>query len=385
MMTLIYLDHAATTPVHPEVMDAMHAFDKEHFGNPSSVHKIGRKAKFYLNEARRDLAKSIKADENDIIFTSGGTEANNLALIGSALENEYNGNHIITTQQEHRANISVMEFLQKKGFHVTYLPVNQEGQINVYDLERSLTEYTILVSVMTANNETGVIQPIKEIGELLKDHQAIFHTDAVQAYSMMDIDVDELQVDLLTTSAHKLNGPKGIGFLYKRSHVLLQQLQYGGFQENVMRPGTENLTSVIGFQKAVNLAQKNKQKNYTTYEGYKRLFVQTLQDEEVEFTINGNIDNAIPTIINLSFPSTETDVLLTNFDLAGIAASGGSACSSGTLEPSHVLKAIYSFRDDRIKNAVRFSFGTANTEEDIVTAAKKIAEVVHRLTNNEGR
>lgn len=385
MITLIYLDHAATTPVHPKVMDVMHTFDKEHFGNPSSVHKLGRKAKFFLNEARRDLAKSINADENDIIFTSGGTEANNLALIGTALENEYNGNHIITTQQEHRANISVMEFLQKKGFHVTYLPVNREGQINVYDLERSLTDYTILVSVMTANNETGVIQPIKEIGELLKNHQAIFHTDAVQAYSMIDIDVDELQVDLLTTSAHKLNGPKGIGFLYKRSHVLLQQLQYGGFQENVIRPGTENLTSVIGFQKAVNLMQKNKQKNYTTYERYKNLFVQTLQDEEVEFVINGNIDKAIPTIVNVSFPKTTTDVLLTNFDLAGIAASGGSACSSGTLEPSHVLKALYSFRDDRIKNAVRFSFGRANTEEDIVTAAKKIAEVVHRLTNNEGR
>jgi len=382
---LIYLDHAATTPVHEDVLKAMYQFEKEHFGNPSSTHGLGRKSKYFLNEARRYLANSIHAKENEIIFTSGGTEANNLAVIGAALENEHSGNHIITSQQEHHAIISIMEYLQKKGFHVTYLPVNKDGQINVYDLERSLTSNTILVSVMMANNETGVIQPIHEIGELLKEHQAYFHTDAVQAYSMLDIDVNELQVDLLTTSAHKLNGPKGVGFLYKKSEVPLQQLQYGGYQEGIKRPGTENLTGIVGFHKAAQIAHTKKQANYQKYKQYKKLFLQTLTDEEVEYEVNGDKSKAIPTIVNISFPGTSTEVLLTNLDLAGVAASSGSACTSGTLQPSHVLKAMFSFRDERINHSIRFSFGEANDEADIVTAAKEIANIVKKLTNEEGR
>src|SRR5690625_406680 len=213
-MELIYLDHAATTPVHEKVLEKMYSIEKEIFGNPSSIHGFGRKAKYYLDESRRFLAESIHAQEREIIFTSGGTEANNLAIIGTALENEYKGNHIITSSQEHHAILHIMQYLQGLGFHVTYLPVNENGQINVSDVERTLTDQTILVSVMTANNETGVIQPIEEIANLLKDHQAYFHTDAVQAYSMLDINVKENGIDLLTTSGHKLNGPKGIGFLY---------------------------------------------------------------------------------------------------------------------------------------------------------------------------
>jgi len=377
---MIYLDHAATTPVHEDVLKTMYNFENEYFGNPSSTHALGRESKKYLNEARRYLADSIHANENEIIFTSGGTEANNLAVIGAALENEYNGNHIITTQQEHHAIISIMEYLQKRGFHVTYLPVNREGQISVYDLERSLTDHTILVSIMMANNETGVIQPINEIGALLKDHQAYFHTDAVQAYSLLDIDVNDLHIDLLTTSAHKLNGPKGIGFLYKQAEVPLQQLQYGGYQEGVNRPGTENLIGTIGYQKAAEIAHNQKRANYEKYNKYKQLFLQTLEEEEIEFQVNGEITKAIPTIVNVSFPGVTTEILLTNLDLEGVAASGGSACTAGTLEPSHVLKAMYSFRDKRINNSVRFSFGEANDEADIITAAKKIANVVKKLT-----
>lgn len=380
---MIYLDHAATTPVHDEVLKAMYGFEKDYFGNPSSTHGLGRTSRYHLDQARRYLAESIHAEENEIIFTSGGTEANNLAVIGAALENEYNGNHIITSAQEHHAIISIMEFLQKKGFHVTYLPVNRDGQINVDDVRRSLTDNTILVSIMMANNETGAIQPIKEVGALLQDHQAYFHTDAVQAYSMLNIDVNELFVDLLTTSAHKVNGPKGVGFLYKRTGVPLQQLQFGGYQESMKRPGTENLVGTIGFYKAAQLMHDNKQTNYEKYQQYKSLFIETLTTEEIEFYVNGNQEKSLPTIVNISFPGTTTEILLTNLDLEGVAASGGSACTAGTLEPSHVLKAMYSFRDERINNSVRFSFGEANSEADIVLAAKKIAAVVKRVAQQK--
>lgn len=382
---MIYLDHAATTPVHPEVLKVMYDYEKENLGNPSSTHGFGREAKLILNKSRRYIANSIQAAEQEIIFTSGGTEANNLAIIGTALENEHNGNHIITTLQEHHAILGVMEYLQKKGFQVTYLPVNKNGQINVYDLERSLTDNTTLVSIMMANNETGIKQPIKEIGEILQHHQAYFHTDAVQAFSLTDIDVTDLKVDLLTTSAHKLNGPKGIGFLYKKKEVPMHQLQYGGYQEFVKRPGTENLTGIIGYQKAIEIAKENQQSNRGKYEHFKQIFIETLTNEEIEFSINGDREKSIPTIVNLSFPNTSTDVLLTSFDLEGVAAASGSACTSGTLEPSHVLKAMYNFRDERINNSVRFSFGKANNDENVVEAAKKIANVVRRLTNEEGR
>lgn len=376
---MIYLDHAATTPIHEEVLAKMHELEREVFGNPSSIHGYGRKAKYHLEEARRFLAESIHASEREIIFTSGGTEANNLAIIGTALENEYNGNHIITSAQEHHAIIHTMEFLQKKGFHVTYLPVNRSGQVNVADLERVLTDQTILVSIMTANNETGMIQPIKKIGEILKDHQAYFHTDAVQAYSLLDINVQEMGIDLLTTSAHKLNGPKGIGFLYVDKDVPIQQLQYGGLQERTRRPGTENLIGAVGFHTAAQLAMKNRERNYENYTHLRNIFLKTLAEEEIVFAVNGDVKEAIPTIVNISFPNTAIDVLLTNLDLAGIAASSGSACTAGTIEPSHVLKAIYSFRSDRINNSIRFSFGSANTEENVEEAAKRIAQVVKKL------
>ncbi len=379
-MEVIYLDHAATTPVHGEVLDRMYELEKEVFGNPSSIHSLGRKSKFYLDEARRYLADSINAKEREIIFTSGGTEANNLAIIGTALENEYNGNHIITSAQEHHAILHIMQYLQRLGFHVTYLPVNKSGQVNVADIERTLTDQTILVSVMTANNETGVIQPIKEIASLLKDHQAYFHTDAVQAYSMLDIDVKEAGIDLLTTSGHKLNGPKGIGFLYIAEDVPLKQLQYGGLQEKTKRPGTENLIGAVGYYTAAKIAMENKQDNWNKYSSYKQTFLTTLKEAEIDFGVNGDIDLSIPTIVNVSFPGTKVDVLLTNLDLEGVAASSGSACTAGSLEPSHVLKAMFGSRDDRMYNSIRFSFGSANSIENVKEAASRVVNVIKRLT-----
>src|SRR5699024_8649596 len=259
------------------------------------IHGYGRQAKFYLNEARRYLASSIQAKENEITFTSGGTEANNLAIIGAALENEYKGNHIITSSQEHHAIIHIMEFLQKRGFHVTYLPVNKAGQVNPKDVERTLTDNTILVSVMYANNETGVIQHIEEIATILQDHQAYFHTDAVQAYSMLDIDVEKMGIDLLTTSGHKLNAPKGIGFLYANEEVALQPMTYGGLQEKSKRPGTENLIGAVGYHKAAEIAMKNKESNVAKFLSFKRKFLTVLEKEEVEFEVNGNLDIQLPT------------------------------------------------------------------------------------------
>lgn len=381
---MIYLDHAATTPVHESVLEEMYKLEREVIGNPSSIHSYGRNAKSYLNKARAYLASTINAHESEITFTSGGTEANNLAVIGTALENEHKGNHIITSAQEHHAIIHIMDYLQSQGFHVTYLRVDEDGRVDVNELKRVLTDQTILVSVMTANNETGVIQPIAEIGELLKDHQAYFHTDAVQAYSSIDIDVKDLGIDLLTTSAHKLNGPKGIGFLYINEHTPVQQLQYGGLQERQKRAGTENLFGAYGFYIATKIAMEKKEKNNKYYRQLNELFLEMLTaEEEIEFIVNGNREKAIPTILNISFPGTKADQLLTNLDLAGVAVSSGSACSAGALEPSHVLEAMFGKRSERIHNSIRFSFGSLNNEENIKEAAEKLIQIVKDLTEEE--
>lgn len=385
---MIYLDHAATTPVHQEVLDEMYPLFIESFGNPSSLHQYGRNARHLMDSARNYLARTINANEHEIVMTSGGTESNNLAVSGTALANEHKGNHIITTAQEHHAILHIMQFLISRGFHVTYLPVDKSGLISIRDLERSLTNETILVSIMTANNETGALQPIKEIGALLQDHQAYFHTDAVQAYSMLKIDVKRLGIDLLTTSAHKLNGPKGVGFLYVDEEVEIQPIQFGGEQERKKRPGTENVVGAVGFQKAAEIAQLNMEKNNEKYRNYKNIIIDTLKDNKIKHLINGDLDQSIASIISLSFPGMKIETLLTAFDIEGVAASSASACTAGSIEPSHVLIAMYGRQNDRILNSVRFSFGSMNTEENVKEAALKISNVINRLTkkvrdNNE--
>ncbi|SET77908.1 cysteine desulfurase [Oceanobacillus limi] len=380
IMDHIYLDHAATTPMDKRVIDAMNPIYQDVFGNPSSVHSFGRKARQLLDEARRVLASSIRANEKEIIFTSGGTEADNLALIGTAKANRHLGNHIITTQQEHHAALHTAEYLEKEGFDVTYLPVSVDGKIQVEDVKQALTEETILVSIMYVNNETGVIQPIKEVAELINEHQAYFHTDAVQAFGLLDIDVKELGIDLLTVSAHKINGPKGIGFLYASENVKLSALQFGGEQERKRRPGTENVVGAVGFQKAVELAMENKENRRVEYQKFKDLFLRILESEGVHFEINGKEEDTVPAIVNISFPGTNVETLLTNFDLAGIAASSGSACTAGSVEPSHVLSAIYGENNECTTNSIRFSFGIFNTEENITEAAHRVAKIINRLT-----
>ncbi|GAA5415598.1 cysteine desulfurase IscS [Paraliobacillus ryukyuensis] len=379
-MEPIYLDHAATAPVHPDVIETMHVAMKDTFGNPSSVHHFGRKARKQLDEARRVAAVSIGANEKEITFTSGGTEADNLALIGVAYANKQKGNHIITTEIEHHAILHTAEYLEKQGFHVTYLPVNEQGQVSVADVEQALTDQTILVSIMMVNNETGMIQPIEEIGELLLTHQAYFHTDAVQAYGLLSLDVSKLGVDLLTTSAHKINGPKGIGFLYIKNGTRLEAIHYGGEQERKRRPGTENYPAILGFKKAIELVESEREKRSEAYISYKQLFVDTLKEHAIDFSINGST-NTVPAIVNISFPGTNVEALLMNFDLEGIAASSGSACTAGSVEPSHVLMAMYGEGNEKTTNSIRFSFGLANDQAQVKTAAETVAKIVARLNN----
>lgn len=379
-MKAIYLDHAATTPMHPKVIESMLPVYQDVFGNPSSVHQFGRKARRILDEARRTIAESIGANEKEIIFTSSGTEADNLALIGTARANRREGDHIITTAMEHHATLHAAEQLEKEGFRVTYLNPDKSGLIRIEELEAALTEDTTIVSVMTVNNETGMIQPIKEIGELLEKHQAYFHTDAVQAYGVLDVSVAAMKVDMLTVSGHKINGPKGIGFLYAKEGTQMQTLHYGGEQERKRRPGTENLPGVKGLQTAVQVMMEEKESRMEIYHRYKKLFLETLEEEKIEFTINGELEKMAPTIINLSFPGMNVETMLTNFDLAGVAASSGSACTAGSVEPSHVLSAMYGKENTRTVNSIRFSFGMANNEENVVEAVKKISQVIKRLS-----
>ncbi|MGI8316044.1 cysteine desulfurase family protein [Halobacillus mangrovi] len=379
-MAAIYLDHAATSPVHPKVIEAMVPIYQDVFGNPSSVHQYGRKARRILDEARRTVADSISASEKEIVFTSGGTEADNLAIIGTTRANQHKGKHIITTSIEHHATLHAVEYLESEGFDVTYLPVDETGAVRVEDVKASLRDDTILVSIMMVNNETGIIQPIEEIAEVVKNHQAYLHSDIVQAYGQLEVNVKEVSVDLLAVSAHKVNGPKGIGFLYVREGTKIDSLQYGGEQERKRRAGTENIPAAKGFQIAVDVMVSDKETNKEKYAQLKQLFLDTLTEEQVVYDINGDQERSVPSIVNVSFPGMNVEALLTNFDLAGIAASSGSACTAGSVEPSHVLSAMYGSENSRTVNSIRFSFGLANDEENVVEAAKKVSQIIKRLS-----
>ncbi|KAB7642868.1 cysteine desulfurase family protein [Bacillus sp. B3-WWTP-C-10-D-3] len=381
-MERIYLDHAATSPTHPEVVEKMIPYMTETFGNPSSIHFYGRQTRHAVDEARRACARSIHANPNEIIFTSGGTEADNLALIGVARANRHKGNHIITTQIEHHAILHTCELLEREGFEVTYLPVDETGRVQVSDIQKALTEETILVSVMFGNNEVGTMQPIAEIGKLLKEHQAYFHTDAVQAYGLVEINVKEFGIDLLSISAHKINGPKGVGFLYAGTNVKFEPLLIGGEQERKRRAGTENVPSIVGLQHAILLAEKTREQKNAQYEEFKDIMVSVFQNEDITFEVNGNLEYCLPHVLNISFTGMNIEPFLVNLDLAGIAVSSGSACTAGSIDPSHVLVAMFGKDSDQIRSSVRFSFGLGNTKEQIEKAAYETVKIVKRLTQN---
>ncbi|WP_057911635.1 cysteine desulfurase family protein [Peribacillus muralis] len=378
-MDRIYLDHAATSPMHPNVIDRMMAVMSHDFGNPSSIHAFGREARHVLDEARSSIAKSIGAGRNEIIFTSGGTEADNTAIIGAANAYKEKGKHIITTEIEHHAVLHTCQFLEKSGFDVTYLPVNEAGLISVADVKGALRDDTILVSVMFGNNEVGSIQPIAEIGQMLKDHQAIFHTDAVQAYGLMPIDVRGLGVDLLSVSAHKINGPKGIGFLYIREGLKLSPHLYGGEQERKRRAGTESVPAIAGFSEAVSIAQHEMETKSAQYKRFKDVLLAVFDEADVQYEINGSIEQSLPHVLNVSFPGTNVESMLVNLDLAGVAVSSGSACTAGSIEPSHVLDAMFGKNSERAKNSIRFSFGLHNTEHGVRSAAETTVKIINRL------
>lgn len=382
-MEQIYLDHAATTPVHQAVLGKINDIMPDLYGNPSSIHQTGRMTKRYLEEARSTMAQSIGADDKEIIFTSSGTEADNLAIIGTALKNKEKGKHLITSAQEHHGVLHAFEMLENEGFLVTYLPVQKDGRVSARDVQEALTSETILVSVMYVNNETGVIQPIQEIGELLQKHQAYFHTDAVQAYGLLEIDVEALHVDLLTTSAHKIYGPKGVGFLYADSQVSLAPLTFGGNQEHKRRAGTENMMGILGFEKAVGLVNEHRLERNETYGVCKDAFLNVLDEEGIDYHINGDRNSSIASIVNISFPGLALEAFLMNLDLAGVSASSGSACTAGTIQTSHVLEAMYGRDDARTDNAIRFSFGMLNTVENSQEAARRTANVVKRMKKRE--
>ncbi|MGR3765152.1 cysteine desulfurase family protein [Rossellomorea sp. NS-SX7] len=380
-MDRIYMDHAATSPMDADVIEEMTSVMKETFGNPSSIHSFGRSARHLVDGARTKIAHSLKADYNDIIFTSGGTEADNLAIIGTAHANKSKGKHIITTQIEHHAVLHACNHLEGQGFEVTYLPVDETGRVSLHDFEDALRPDTILVTIMYGNNEVGTVQPIAEIGQVLKNHDAYFHTDAVQAFGLLDMDVSELGVDMLSVSGHKINGPKGVGFLYCHKNVNLQPGSFGGEQERKRRAGTENVPAIAGLGKAVEIAQDSCREKHEIYDGFKSLFRKTLMEKNVGFDENGSLEHGLPHVLNLSFPGTDVESMLMNLDMSGIAVSSGSACTAGSIEPSHVLVAMFGTDSDRTKNSIRFSFGLGNTESQIVQAANEVAKVVKRLVS----
>jgi cysteine desulfurase len=378
-MERIYLDHAATTPMHPKVAEKMLEIMKLNFGNPSSIHSFGREARHLLDQSREILAKSIGAKVSEIIFTSGGTEADNMALFGVAESYQHLGKHIITTQVEHHAVLNACQKLEKNGFEVTYLPVDETGRISLVDFKEALREDTILVTVMYGNNEVGTLQPITEIGQLLKDHQAIFHTDAVQAYGIEHIDVEESQIDLLSISAHKVNGPKGTGFLFSREGIKLAPRSIGGDQERKRRAGTENVASITGLSEAILISQNERSIKREKFINYKEVLMNGLRDRGIEFQLNGTLDKSLPHVLNLSFPGTNVESMLVNLDLAGIAVSSGSACTAGSIKPSHVLVAMFESDSDRLINSIRFSFGFDTTNGQIEKVVYETARIVERL------
>lgn len=373
----VYADYAATTHVSPTVAQVIYEGLTEQFGNASSIHTVGREARKLLDDARRNIAREFNVDAKEIIFMSGATESNNTAIKGAAYRHQHKGKHLITSQVEHHAVLHVFNKLEQSGFEVTYLPVNRYGVINIEDLKQALREDTILVSIMTGNNEVGAIQPIDEIGELLNGHQALFHTDGVQAVGHMPLDLRALNIDLFTLTAHKLYGPKGVGLLYVKQGVDLEYQQLGGSQETKRRAGTENIPYILGMTQAIKEAHENMTERNVKLVNLKMHFINALTERDIPFEVNGDLNNQLPHILNLYFPFSDVEIMLTRLDMAGVYVSSGSACTAGSIEPSHVLTAMYG-EDKRTKQSVRFSFSYTMTEEEI----EFIAQSIHEIYNN---
>ena len=380
-MKTTYMDYSATTYVKPEVLDAMMPFFTEKFGNPSSFYGISRETKMAIDNARAQVAKAINCDPNEVYFTGGGSEADNWAIKGIATAHMKKGNHIITTKIEHHAVLHTCEFLEKFGFEVTYLDVNEEGFVDLKQLEEAITDKTILVSIMFANNEIGTIQPIKEIGALCREKKVLFHTDAVQAVGSVPVDVKEMNIDLLSLAGHKLYGPKGIGALYIRRGIRIDNLIHGGGQERGRRAGTENIPGVVGLGKAIELATENIEENRARLTVLRDKLIDGILERSPYARLNGpRGDKRLPGNSNISFEFIEGESILLSLDFEGICASSGSACTSGSLDPSHVLLAI-GLPHEKAHGSLRTTLGAASTEEDVEKLLNELPPIIERLRN----
>ncbi|MDW7650736.1 MAG: cysteine desulfurase NifS [Bacillota bacterium] len=376
-MKRVYLDHGATTRPDPEVLEVMMPYFNEVYGNPSSIHSFGREVRKAVEEAREKVAAAIGAQAREIIFTSGGTEADNLAIRGVARALQKKGDHIITSSVEHHAVLDACLALRDEGFTITLLPVNEEGMVSVADVEAAITEKTILISVMMANNEVGTVQPVAEIGSVARKHGITFHIDAVQAIGSLPVNVDDLQCDLLSMSAHKFYGPKGVGALYVRKGTKLKTYSFGGAQERKMRPGTENVPGIIGMGKAIELAVGQMPQRAAKIKALRDKLIDGLMKIE-DTKLNGHPTERLPGNVNVSIHYVEGESLILSLDLKGIAASSGSACTSGSLDPSHVLMAM-GLDHQTAHGSLRLTLGAENTDEDIDYVLEVIPEIVERL------
>lgn len=378
MKRFIYLDNAATTKTRPEVVDAMLPYFTEFYGNPSSVYEFSNESKKAINRSRETIADAIGAKTNEIYFTAGGTESDNWALAATAEAYQAKGNHIITSKIEHHAVLHTCEYLEKRGFEVTYLDVDENGVIKIDELKKAIRPTTILISIMFANNEIGTIEPVKEIGEIAKEHGIIFHTDAVQAFGHVPINVDEYHIDMMSASGHKLNGPKGIGFLYIRTGIKTRSFMHGGAQERKRRGGTENVPGIVGVGKAVEIAM-NTLEERTKKESELRDYLMKRVMAEVPYVrINGHRTSRLSNNVNFAFQFIEGESLLIMLDMDGICGSSGSACTSGSLDPSHVLLAI-GLPHEIAHGSLRLTLNSDNTMEEMDYVVESIKKIVEKL------
>ncbi len=376
-MQRIYLDHSATTPPDAAVIRKMAAWSAQHFGNPSSIHAFGREAKIKIEEVRTKLADMIGAQPGEIVFTSGGTEANNIAVIGAAQANTRRGKHILLSAVEHPSVLKTADALNNRGFNVQRVYPDEQGVVTLSQIQNAVTGQTILVSVMHVNNETGIIHPVHEIAAWCREHEILFHCDAVQSFGKLPLSLRELSADLLTISAHKIHGPKGVGALYLRKGVAVEPLLFGGGQEANRRPGTENVAGIVGFEAALDLLAE-RESDFKYAADLQRFFEHSLTALGHGIRIVGESVKRSPFISNVIFPEIDNESFLMNLDMAGIAASVGSACSSGSVQPSHVLSAM-NLPEREIKSAVRFSFARTTTRRELEQALERIREILERL------
>jgi len=377
-MKRIYLDYAATTPVDELVLKEMLPYFSQIFGNPSSIHYFGKEAKIAVERSRAIISSLIGALEEEIIFTSGGTESNNFAIKGIALANENRGNHIITSSIEHHAVLEPCEFLEKHGFKVTYLPVDKYGLVDPDDVKKAITKNTILISIMHANNEIGTIEPIAEIGKIAKDKDIYFHTDAVQTFAHIPINVNELNIDLLSASSHKLYGPKGIGAIYIRKNTRIKPFMHGGAQEKGLRASTLNVPGIVGFGKAAQIAEKNMNLEMETLKRLRDKLIKAIPSKIEHTSLNGHPTKRLPNNVNITIEFVEGEAMLLSLDFEGISCSTGSACSSLALKSSHVLTALGK-NYELSHSSLRFSLGRYTTDEDIDRVIDTLPKIVNRL------